>query len=89
MKRPEDSGSHWHPGITMHKIPVFGVGGLIFAIGIVVVALIGLPIAKWFLAGAVVLGILVALILRGVRRLRPQTEVEEVEINLQETTRKP
>ena len=60
MKKQEEGGLRWHPGITMHKIPVVGAGGLIFAVGIVVLALLGLPIAKWFLIGAViwVLGLL-------------------------------
>jgi len=35
-----------HPGISMHKIPVAGVGGAIFTVGIIVLALLGLPIAK-------------------------------------------
>ena len=62
----------------MHKIPVAGVGGLIFTIGIVVLALVGLPIAKWFLLGALILGVGVVGILRLFRKMRPQTEVEEI-----------
>ncbi len=46
MKKAESGGLRWHPGITMHKMPVAGVGGLIFAIGIVVIALLGLPIGS-------------------------------------------
>ena len=79
MKNAEVGGLRWHPGITIHKMPVAGVGGLIFAIGIVVIALLGLPIAKWFLAGAVVLGFIVAGCLRVFLRLHPRTEVEEVD----------
>jgi UDP-N-acetylmuramyl pentapeptide phosphotransferase/UDP-N-acetylglucosamine-1-phosphate transferase len=82
MKNQPEGGSSRHPGITVHKIPVAGVGGLLLTIGIVVVALIGLPIAKWFLAGAVILGVGVVGILRLFRKLRPQTEVEQVQLNV-------
>jgi hypothetical protein len=88
MKRQEDGGGR-HPGITMHKIPVAGVGGFIFAVGIVVLALLGLPIAKWFLLGAVVLGVGVVCMLRLFRKLHPQTEVEEVQLNVGRQTRQP
>jgi len=72
----------WHPGITIHKMPVAGVGGLIFAVGIVVIALLGLPLLKWFLAGAAILSIGVVGVLRSLRKLHPQTEVEEVQLNV-------
>jgi len=35
-----------HPGMSMHKVPVEGLAGLIFALGIVAIFLLGLP---WFL----------------------------------------
>jgi UDP-N-acetylmuramyl pentapeptide phosphotransferase/UDP-N-acetylglucosamine-1-phosphate transferase len=89
MKKQEDGGLRWHPGITMHKIPVAGVGGLIFAVGIVLIALFGLPIAKWFLVGAVILGFGVVGILRLFRKLHPQTEVEEVQLDVGRQTRRP
>jgi hypothetical protein len=41
--------------------------GLVIAVGFVVMGLIGLPIAKWFLLGAVLLGAGVALMLRLIR----------------------
>jgi hypothetical protein len=78
-----------HPGITMHKIPVAGIGGLIFAIGIIALALIGLPFAKWFLLGAAILGVGVVGILRWFRKMHPQTEVEEVQLNVGRQTRQP
>jgi multisubunit Na+/H+ antiporter MnhG subunit len=78
-----------HPGITMHKIPVAGVGGLIFAVGIVVLAVVGLPFAKWFLLGSVILAVGVVGILRLFRKLHPQTEVEEVQLNVGRQTRQP
>jgi len=72
----------WHPGITIHKMPVVGIGGLIFAVGVVVIALHGLPLLKWFLAGAAILAIGVVGVLRLFRKLHPQTEVEEVQLNV-------
>ena len=42
--------------------------GLIVAVGIVVMGLVGLPIARWFLLGALVLGASVALLLRLTRK---------------------
>ena len=78
-----------HPGISMHKIPVAGVGGTIFAVGIIVLALLGLPIAKWFLAGAVILGVGVVGSLRLFRKLHPQTEVERVQFNVGRQMRQP
>ena len=79
-----------HPGITMHKMPVAGsVGGFIFAVGIVVLAVVGLPFAKWFLLGAMILGGVVVGGLRWFRKLHPQTEVEEVQLNVGRQTRQP
>jgi hypothetical protein len=83
MTKQENGGLRWHPGITMHRIPVAGVGGLIFTIGIVVLALLGLPIAKWFLAGAVALGVVVAFVLRLLRRVGSHTEVEDTKLDLE------
>jgi hypothetical protein len=80
--KAEDNASR-HPGITIHKMPVAGsVGGFIFAVGIVVLAVVGLPFAKWFLFGAVILGVGVVGILRFFRKLHPRTEVEEVQFNI-------
>lgn len=53
-----------HPGITMHKIPVKGAAGLLFTVGIIVVALISLPQARWFLAMSLPTGIVIGIILR-------------------------
>ena len=55
---------HLHPGITMHKIPVKGGAGLLFAVGIIVIALISLPQARWFLALSLPTGIVIGIILR-------------------------
>ena len=53
-----------HPGITMHKIPVKGPAGLIFTVGVLIILLIGLPEARWFLALSVPLGVIIGVILR-------------------------
>ncbi len=66
----------------MHKIPVAGAGGFIAAIGIVLIAFLGLPIAKWFFLGALILGIGVVGVLKLSRRLKPRTEIEEVQLKL-------
>jgi len=42
--------------------------GLVLTVALVIVILIALPAARWFLAVSVVLGVLVALILRLTRR---------------------
>ncbi|MGI9101018.1 MAG: hypothetical protein ACR2IF_01115 [Terriglobales bacterium] len=47
--------------------------GIIIAIGFVVMGVVGIPIAKWFLIAGIVLGIGVALLLRYWRK-RPPTE---------------
>ena len=53
------------PEINVSKIPVGGgVAGLMIAVSIIVIALIGLPPARWFLAGSVVIGVLLALFRR-------------------------
>jgi hypothetical protein len=90
MRQREDGELGRHPGITMHKIPVAGFGGLIFAVGIVVLALVGLRgVAEWFLGGAVILAVGVVGILRLSRRLHPRTEVEEFQLNVGRQLRQP
>jgi len=54
-----------HRGITFHKMPVGGdLIGLVFVIGIIVVALVGLVEARMFIAVALPLGVLIGIILR-------------------------
>jgi hypothetical protein len=52
----------------MPKITVKGRMGLVFTVALVVIILMALPAARWFLAVSVVLGVLVAVILRLTRR---------------------
>jgi hypothetical protein len=64
MKRSE-TGGNGPPGINISKIPVGGgVAGLMIAVSVVVIGLIGLPPARWFLAGSVAVGVVAALIRR-------------------------
>jgi hypothetical protein len=53
-----------HPGITMHKIPIKGAAGLIFTVGMLIIFLIRLPEARWFLALSLPFGVIIGLILR-------------------------
>ncbi len=53
-----------HPGITMHKTPVKGGGGLVFAVGIILITLISLPQARCFLTLSLPTGIVIGIILR-------------------------
>lgn len=53
-----------HPGITMHKIPVKGWAGLLFTVGVVIIALVSLPQARWFLAVSVPTGVVIGIVLR-------------------------
>jgi len=46
--------------------------GIIIAIGFVVMGVVGIPIAKWFLIAGIVLGIGVALLLRYLRKRPPE-----------------
>jgi hypothetical protein len=60
MERKHRDPPGLHPGIRMDKILVRGVGGFIFAAGIVAMTLIGIPASRPFLAVALPAGILVA-----------------------------
>ena len=57
-------GTAMHPGITMHKIPVEGLMGLVFAIGVLAMILLYLPEARWFLAISLPTGVAIGIILR-------------------------
>jgi len=57
-----------HPGITMHKIPVKGSIGLVFALGVLAMTLLSLPEARWFLAMSLPTGVVIGTILRWTRR---------------------
>jgi hypothetical protein len=53
-----------HPGITMHRIAVGGgIMGALFALGTVLIFVIGVPFGGWFLLASLVLGTGVAAVL--------------------------
>jgi len=85
MRTTGNSDLSRHPGITFHKMPVAGVGGFLLTLGVILIAVIGLPIGKWFLLGAVILGVGVVGLLRLGRKLKPRTEVEEAQLNIERT----
>jgi len=59
------------PEINVSKIPVGGgVAGLMIAVTVVVIGLIGIPATRWFLLGSAALGMVIALVLRLASRSR-------------------
>ena len=63
--KDRDSNRHPGPFRVMREDAEFA--GILVAVSFVVLGLVGLPIAKWFLLGAGAVGIVVALIFRFVR----------------------
>jgi len=53
-----------HPGIRIDKIPVKGPMGLVFTVGVLILFLVGLPAARWFLALSVLVGVIIGIVLR-------------------------
>jgi mannose/fructose/N-acetylgalactosamine-specific phosphotransferase system component IIC len=48
--------------------------GLLVAVGFIVMGFVSVPIAKWFLLGALVLGVAAALMLHFIRKAADQAE---------------
>jgi hypothetical protein len=61
VKKPDIQPPHPGPFRMMKVNP--GLAGILIAVGIVVLGIVGLPIAKWFLLGAVLVGCVIAFIL--------------------------
>ncbi len=54
-----------HPGINISKIPVGGgIAGMLAAMSIIIIGLIGVPLTRWFLGGSLVVGAIIALVRR-------------------------
>jgi hypothetical protein len=69
MSRREQVSDAPHPGINISKIPVGGgVAGMLAALSIIIIGLIGLPVTRWFLGASLVAGALFALVRRWVGR---------------------
>jgi cytosine/uracil/thiamine/allantoin permease len=69
-KHVESERDEPHPDINISKISFGGVAGLIFTLVMVMIFLVGLEEARWFLAVSIPLGLVVALILRWTARDR-------------------
>lgn len=52
-----------HPGIRIDAIPASGGAGMVFALGMVALILIGIPAARPFMAAAGIVGVLAGLAL--------------------------
>jgi hypothetical protein len=57
-----------HPGPFRLMQVDSEVAGILVALGFVVMAVVGIPLVRWFLLGAVLLGIPVAMLLRFTRK---------------------
>jgi hypothetical protein len=53
----------WHEGPNISKIPVKGVMGAVFTVGIVLMFLVGVPHARLFVLITVPLGVVVGIVL--------------------------
>ena len=61
-----------HPGITMHRIAVGGgVMGALFAVGTVLIFVIGVPFGGWFLLASILAGTCVAVVLYAWHKKHP------------------
>ena len=57
-----------HRGIRIDAILVKDAGGLIFTVGALAIFLVGVPVTRWFLLGAVILGLVNFGLVRLMRR---------------------
>ena len=65
MQRPVQSVDVPHPGINISNIPVGGnMAGMLAALSVVIIGLIGLPVTRWFLGASLVAGGAFALVRR-------------------------
>jgi hypothetical protein len=60
----------------MRRLPLKGVGGLVFTAGILLLAVVYVPVFRWFLAIAIPVGVIIALALRFWHKRAPITEPE-------------
>jgi hypothetical protein len=57
-----------HPGVFRVMQVDSEFAGVLIAVGFVVMGIVSLPLAKWFVLGALIFGVAVALLLRGTRK---------------------
>ena len=61
-----------HPGIAVHKVPVGAdVPGLLFAVGMVFIFLLAVPVLCYVLAAGALLGVVVAFAHRAIHQSQP------------------
>ena len=72
IRKKTDGSEFPHRGITMHEMPVGGgFPGLLFAVGSALIFLFAIP-ALWFVvAGALVVGLLIAALLQILHQKHP------------------
>jgi hypothetical protein len=64
--KAHETGKHPGPWKFMRVDSEFA--GILIALGFVVMAFVSMPLAAWFVSGAVLIGVLVALVLSAVRK---------------------
>jgi hypothetical protein len=65
MQRSAQTADAPHPGINISNIPVGGnMAGMLAALSVVIIGLIGLPVTRWFLGASLVAGGAFALVRR-------------------------
>jgi hypothetical protein len=64
----KDHDANRHPGPWRVMQVDAGVAGIIVAVGFLVMGLVSIPVVRWFLLGALLLGGIVALLLRHTRK---------------------
>ena len=79
----------YHPGITMHKLPVGGnIMGAVFVIAVVLLILFRVSLALWFLFGAAVLGSITSIFIIRWHR-RHKIEIDDLTALLEPTDKTP
>ena len=76
-----------HRGITYHRMPVAGVGGLLLTVAIVLIVVWRLPDVREFLILSIPAGVLAFALIHWIHQRRPKTEEEKVLFNLDERPR--
>jgi hypothetical protein len=68
----KDHDANRHPGPWRVMQVDAGLAGIIVAVGFLVMGLVSIPVVRWFLLGALLLGGVVALLLRLTREEKRQ-----------------
>jgi hypothetical protein len=79
----------YHPGITMHKLPVGGnIMGAVFVIAVVLMILFRVQLALWFILGAAVLGAIMSVFIVRWHR-RHKIEIDDLSTLVEPTDKTP